>query len=100
MRSLHPALLMLVILECADVLQTDVACVSARVWAQRIRTPRPQVVRKTHDVEITAAPNIKVRIKNPPARFDQKGQLLKYSDDELKELKGDSPEEKKLPGYK
>lgn len=61
---------------------------------------RPQVVTKNYDVEVSVADDIKVRLKNPPARFDQKGQLLKYSAEELKELKGDLPEEKNLPGYK
>src|SRR5437867_4229048 len=73
------------------------------VQAQRPRLPRgqqPQLVTKHYDVDVTAAPDAKVRIKNPPPRFDQKGNLLKYSADELKELKGDSPEDKKLPGYK
>src|SRR5438105_10509483 len=71
--------------------------------AQAQRAPRgsrPQVVTKHYDVDVTAAPDAKVRIKNPPPRFDQKGNLLKYSANELKELKGDSPEEQKLQGYK
>ena len=44
--------------------------------------PQPQVVKKDYTVEITAAPDVKVRINDPPARFDQKGQLIKYTADE------------------
>lgn len=71
-----------------------------RAQRPRLRGPQPQVVTKTYDIDVTAAPEAKVRIKNAPPRFDQKGNLLKYSADELRELKGDSPEDKKLPGYK
>lgn len=37
-----------------------------------------------------------VRMKNPPLVFDEKGKPKKYTQKELKELKGDDP---KLPGY-
>lgn len=72
------------------------------VWTPRAdaQKRRPQLVTKNYDVEVTVTDDIKVRLKNPPARFDQKGQLLKYSAEELNELRGDTPEEKKMQGYK
>jgi len=39
--------------------------------------------------------DVKVRTKNPPVAYDDKGNKKKYTPKELKELKGDS----KLPGY-
>jgi hypothetical protein len=39
--------------------------------------------------------DVKVRTKNPPVAYDDKGNKKKYTAKELKELKGDS----KLPGY-
>jgi hypothetical protein len=47
------------------------------------------------DVECRAAENIKVRSYYPPAEYDDKGNLKKWTAKELKALKGNS----KLPGY-
>src|SRR5206468_1383639 len=47
------------------------------------------------DVELQAADDIKVRIPKPPPAFDDKGRPKKYSEKELRELKGPG----NLPGY-
>ncbi len=94
MRELGPVLAALVVVafgipECPWV-------GSGQAFAQR----RPQIVSKNYDVDVSGADDLKVRIKNPPTRFDQKGQPLRYSAEELKELRGDTPEERQLPGFK
>jgi hypothetical protein len=48
------------------------------------------------DYELQAIDDVKVRLAQPPAQFDDKGRVKKYTAKELKELKGDDP---KLPGY-
>jgi len=47
------------------------------------------------DVKATPADDMKVRLSQPPAAFDDKGNLKKYTAKELKELKGPD----NLPGY-
>ena len=54
-----------------------------------------QVRKETHNIDVDAADDVKVRLKDPPVTFDDKGNPKKYSQKELKELKGDP----KLPGY-
>jgi len=57
----------------------------------------PYVIKtETKDVQFWAAEEVKVRFKDPPAVFDEKGNIKKYTADELKELKGS---DKTLPGY-
>jgi len=51
---------------------------------------------KGHDVDLNTAEDVKVRLKNPPTKFDDKGKIVRYTEKELKELKGDDP---KQPGY-
>jgi len=51
---------------------------------------------KHHDLDVTSAEDVKVRLKNPPAKFDDKGKIVRYTEKELKDLKGDDP---KLTGY-
>ena len=48
------------------------------------------------DVKVMTIDDVKIRTKNPPVAYDDKGNKKKYSAKELKELKGDDP---KLPGY-
>jgi hypothetical protein len=50
----------------------------------------------TRDIEFHAVDEVKIRSKNPPLEFDEKGRPRKYSYRELKELKGPDT---KLPGY-
>jgi hypothetical protein len=54
-----------------------------------------QTVQKEYELEATE--DIKVRLANPPPQFDEKGRIKKYTQAELKELKGPDP---KLRGYK
>jgi hypothetical protein len=42
----------------------------------------------------------KVRSLDPPADFDEKGNIQKHTKEELAALKGDTPEEKKMAGYR
>lgn len=51
--------------------------------------------RKTKNVDITGTDDVKVRLAEPPPAYDDKGNIKKRTEKELKELKGDS----KLPGY-
>lgn len=55
-----------------------------------------KVVTKKQDYEIETDDNTKVRFLQPPLAFDEKGNPKKYTDAELKELKG---ADAKLPGY-
>jgi hypothetical protein len=52
----------------------------------------------TKDVDFTAAENVKVRIKDLPPKVDDKGNTVKYTEKEKKELKG-TGDDAKLPGY-
>jgi hypothetical protein len=53
------------------------------------------------DVSFTFNSDVgKVRTVDPPAGFDEKGNIKKHTKEELEKLKGDTPEEKKLAGYK
>jgi hypothetical protein len=54
-----------------------------------------QLKRESHNIDIEASDEAQVRLKDPPVAFDEKGNVKKYTQKELKELKGDS----KLPGY-
>jgi hypothetical protein len=49
------------------------------------------------NVELRLAEDVKVRSVLPPEQFDDKGNVKKYTKEELKELKGPDP---RLPGYK
>jgi hypothetical protein len=48
------------------------------------------------DFELQTTEDLKVRLNNPPPKFDDKGKIKKYTAKELKEMKGPDP---KLPGY-
>ena len=52
---------------------------------------------KKHDVDVNSTEDVKVRMANPPPKFDEKGKIVKHTAEELKELKGDDP---KAIGYK
>lgn len=55
-----------------------------------------QVVQVSRNFDFQAAENVKVRLKDLPDRFDDKGRLKKYSRQEMSNLKG---KDKNLPGY-
>src|SRR2546423_9650813 len=46
------------------------------------------------DIDLQPAEDMKVRLMNPPAKFEN-GKVKRYSSKELKEMRGDG----KLPGY-
>jgi hypothetical protein len=48
------------------------------------------------DMEFDCLDEVKVRLSNPPARFNEKGDIVKPTKQELEELKGP---DKSLPGY-
>lgn len=54
------------------------------------------VKHEKHSFDVMTAGDVVVRAANPPAQFDEKGNVKRYTAKELKELKGDNP---KLPGY-
>jgi hypothetical protein len=55
-----------------------------------------QVVNATQKVDFQAEENVKVRVMELPEQFDDKGNIRKYTREELAELKG---KDKRLPGY-
>ena len=58
------------------------------------------IERKTQQVDITSTDDVKVRLTDPPPLYDDKGNLKKRTEKELKELKGDPKDpDYKLPGY-
>jgi hypothetical protein len=73
---------------------------SARVHFQtqlaRAEANMFEIVRATHKVDFQIEESVKVRIKDPPEPFDDKGNIKKYSREELAALKG---KDKDLPGY-
>jgi hypothetical protein len=60
-----------------------------------------KVGKVTIDVTFTYNSDVgKVRSYDPPENFDDKGNVKKYTKEELADLKGDTPAEKKMVGYK
>jgi hypothetical protein len=55
-----------------------------------------KVVKGRRDFDLRAADKVKVRVMEPPVRYDDKGNVQKYTKEELKKLKG---KDKTLPGY-
>jgi hypothetical protein len=55
-----------------------------------------KIVQRTANVDFQAEENVKVRIMALPEAFDDKGNIKKYTAEELKELKG---KDSHLPGY-
>ena len=58
--------------------------------------PDGKVVKEHKEVDFQTADGVKVRTKDPPAKFDDKGNPVKYTKEELQELKG---KDSSLPGY-
>ncbi|MGE3806304.1 MAG: hypothetical protein AB7K24_16670 [Gemmataceae bacterium] len=48
---------------------------------------------KDKTIDLGMAPQVMVRVKNPPVAFDSKGRLKKYTQEELDELKGEDKKE-------
>lgn len=47
-----------------------------------------KMVTKKKDVDVQLGHELQVRVKDPPQEFDEKGQVKKYTSEELKKLKG------------
>ena len=58
--------------------------------------PNGKLVKEYKEVDFRAADAVKVRVVDPPAKFDDKGNPVVYTKAELKELKGKDVD---LPGY-
>jgi hypothetical protein len=54
-----------------------------------------KIITDKKDFDLQAADDVKVRTLNPPLAFDDKGNVVQYTIDDLKKLKGDE----RLPGY-
>ena len=69
---------------------------------QRLQNAQTQASRQTptttvhKDFDLESTTDAKVRRQNPPVQYDEKGNVKKYTAEELKELKGPDT---KLPGY-
>ena len=58
------------------------------------------IEKKTQQVEVASTDDVKVRQAEPPPAYDDKGNLKKRTEKELKELKGDPKDpDSKLVGY-
>ena len=70
----------------------------AQMQVGQLRTQQNlyNVVTRYQDVEFQAEENVKVRTMELPEQFDEKGNIKKYTKEELKELKG---KDTHLPGY-
>jgi hypothetical protein len=47
-----------------------------------------KIINKQKDIDVSLAQEVVVRVKDPPAEFDDKGEVKKYTAEELKKLKG------------
>jgi hypothetical protein len=73
----------------------------ARAYQRGPRPPAPKVTNVNITYNFTFHSEIgKVRTVTPPESYDEKGNIKKHTKVELLQLKGDTPEEKKLTGYK
>jgi hypothetical protein len=72
------------------------AAANALYWMQRHQANSVTLQNVNKDVELQTTDDVKVRLNNPPPKYDDKGKIVRYSAKELKELKGTDP---KLPGY-
>src|SRR5947209_3811484 len=73
--------------------------VAPAAGAQVRRSPVVTTTRPV-DVQVTVADEAHVRRTTAPPQFDDKGRPRKPSREELAKLKGDTPEDTKLGGYK
>src|SRR5262249_41280272 len=52
---------------------------------QSIANHKAKLYKTTYkDMDFTVADDVKVRMANPPAKFDEKGKIVKYTQEELK----------------
>jgi hypothetical protein len=67
-----------------------------QIDALRVQSNSYRTTTTTQDVDFQAAEDVKVRKLNLPPKYDDKGNLSKYTAEELKEFKG---KDKNLTGY-
>jgi len=79
-----------------DIVTTHVETTPGRATRGRPARPNYKTVTDHNNVEIHINDGTKVRYKDPPAAFDEKGNPKKYTGAELSEMKG---KDKNLPGY-
>lgn len=80
----------------ALVVAADVTQVSAQQGPRQKGRRQPRVVAVHKDVELTVDEAVKIRLKDLPIAFDDKGRPRQYTAEELREKKGPDP---RLPGY-
>lgn len=90
----HQAARMLEISQDRNPLSRQRQLVELQMDMQRRRND--EIVTRTQHVDFTADENVKIRIKDPPTEYDDKGNPMKLTKAELKKLKGPDPN---LPGY-
>lgn len=74
---------------------------TGRSWTKPAPPPPPKPAVYNYDYELMPANDVKVRIPQPPEELDPNtGEFKRYSAEELKKLKGDDADEKKMFGYK
>ncbi len=76
--------------------QLQNAMVQFQVQLARAEANMFQVINATQKVDFQVEENVKVRVKELPEQFDEKGNIKRYSAAELAVLKG---KDKHLPGY-
>jgi hypothetical protein len=80
----------------ATMHQLQNAVAQLQIQAARTQANMYQTVTTTQKVDFQVEENVKVRTAELPQAFDDKGEIKKYTKEELKELKG---ADKNLPGY-
>jgi hypothetical protein len=80
----------------AAMQQLQTAIAQFQVQSATAQANQFQVVKATQKVNFHASENLKVRIKDLPKQFDEKGRIKRYSQKELSERKG---KDKNLPGF-
>jgi hypothetical protein len=80
----------------AAMQQLQNAIVQLQIQSAGAQANKFQVVKATQKVNFHASENLKVRIKDLPKQFDEKGKIKRYSQKELSERKG---KDKSLPGF-
>jgi hypothetical protein len=84
--------------------QAQIQMAQARSWQSRMAAQQNMMQNQavlysmknySRDVELQTTEDVVVRMANPPPKYDDKGKVQKYTQKELRALRGDSKE----PGY-
>ncbi len=69
----------------------------AQLLVSQLQAGSDYTIKKDYkDIDFHTSDDVKVRMMNPPTKFDDKGNPKEYTKAELKELKGKDAD---LPGY-